>query len=102
MSTNVETVAGVRVYDPRGVVHVERREPAPRVTSLNGLRVAVLDNTKWNGWKLLERTMSLLGEQSAFASVTRYKKEGFSVTAEPELIARIAAENDVALTGIGD
>lgn len=102
MATLFATVSGVRVYDPRGVVHVERRTPAPRVASLNGLRVGILDNTKWNGWKLLERTMSIVGERSPLATVTRYKKEGFSVTAEPELIARIATENDVALTGIGD
>jgi len=42
------------------------------------------------------------GDRTPFASVTRYKKESFSVVAEPELIARIAAENDVALIGIGD
>jgi hypothetical protein len=91
-----------RIYDPRGVVHAEHRDLAPRVTSAAGLRVGVLDNTKWNGWKVLERTMALLGEQTPFASVTRYKKESFSVNAEDELIARIAAENDVALIGIGD
>jgi len=102
VSDAFEPRPGMRLYDPRGVVHVERRRPAPRVAALDGMRVAVLDNTKWNGWKLLERTMTLLGEQHAFASITRYKKEGFSVSAEPELIARIAAENDIALTGIGD
>jgi hypothetical protein len=84
------------------VVHAEHRDIAPRVASLEGLRVGVLDNTKWNGWKVLERTMAILGEQTPFAVVTRYKKESFSVNAEPELIARIAAENDVALIGIGD
>jgi hypothetical protein len=91
-----------RVYDPRGVVHAERRELAPRVASFAGLRVGVLDNTKWNGWRVLERTAAILGEQTPFASVTRYKKESFSVNADDELIARIAAENDVALIGIGD
>jgi hypothetical protein len=90
------------IYDPRGVVHVEHRDIAPRVASVVGLRVGVLDNTKWNGWRVLERTAALLGEQAPFASVTRYKKESFSVNAEPELIARIVAENDVALVGIGD
>ncbi|MEO7040293.1 MAG: hypothetical protein ABI186_09720 [Candidatus Elarobacter sp.] len=100
--TESVTEAPPKIYDPRGVVHAEHREIAPRIASLAGLRVGVLDNTKWNGWKVLERTMSLLGEQTHFASVTRYKKESFSVDAEPELIARIAAENDVALIGIGD
>ena len=90
------------IYDPRGVVHAEHRELAPRVASAAGLRLGVLDNTKWNGWRVLERTAAILGEQTPFASVTRYKKESFSVNAEPELIARIVAENDVALVGIGD
>jgi hypothetical protein len=97
-----ETNAGYRIYDPRGVVHAQHQDIAPRVSSLAGLRVGVLDNTKWNGWKVLERTAALLGEDAPFASVTRYKKESFSVVAEDELIARIASENDVALIGIGD
>lgn len=90
------------IYDPRGVVHAERRELAPRVASPAGLRVAILDNTKWNGRRVLERTMEILAESAPFASVTRYVKESFSVNAEDELIARIAAENDLALVGIGD
>jgi hypothetical protein len=91
-----------RIYDPRGLVHAEHRELAPRVASPAGLRLGILDNTKWNGRRVLERTAQILGEQTPFASVTRYTKESFSVNAEDELIARIAAENDVALIGIGD
>ena len=91
-----------RIYDPRGVVHAERRELAPRVASPAGLRVGILDNTKWNGRRVLERTMEILAETTPFAAVTRYAKESFSVDAEDELIARIASENDVALIGIGD
>jgi hypothetical protein len=89
------------IYDPRGV-HAERRELAPRVAATNNLRVGILDNTKWNGRRVLERTAAILGERSPFACVTRYTKESFSVNAEDELIARIAAENDVVLVGIGD
>lgn len=90
------------VYDPRGVVHAEHRDLAPRVASPAGLRVAILDNTKWNGRRVLERTAEILAESTPFASVTRYTKASFSVDAEDELIARIAAENDLALVGIGD
>jgi hypothetical protein len=90
------------IYDPRGRVQAQHRDLAPRIATPRGLRLGILDNTKWNGWKVLERTAALLGAETPFASVTRYKKESFSVNAEPELIARIAAENDVALIGIGD
>ena len=91
-----------RIYDPRGIVRAEHRELAPRVASPAGLRVGILDNTKWNGRRVLERTMEIVAETARFASVTRYTKESFSVNAEDELIARIAAENDLALVGIGD
>ncbi|HEY4440934.1 MAG TPA: hypothetical protein VGN14_10775 [Candidatus Elarobacter sp.] len=102
MSTITGERSGVPLYDPRGEIRAEHRALSPRIAALDGLRVAVLDNTKWNGWKLLNRTMELLGDDHRFASVTRYKKESFSSVADEALIARIAAENDIALTGIGD
>ena len=92
----------VLLYDPCGVIHAEHRELGPRVTALEGLRVAILDNTKWNGRKVLESTIDVLAREHAFASVRTYKKVHFSMNAEPELLAQIAAENDVALVGIGD
>ena len=39
---------GLPVYDPRGVVTAVPRPIAPRAERLDGLRLAVLDNTKWN------------------------------------------------------
>ena len=101
-STIITQSPAFHPYDPRGVVEAEQREIAPRETSVAGLRVGVLDNTKWNGWKVLERTAALLGEQAPFASVTRYKKESFSKSADPALIAEIAANSDIVLTAIGD
>jgi hypothetical protein len=90
------------IYDPRGVVDAPSLALAPRPRSLAGLRVGVLDNTKWNGWKLEERIASALRERFGLGAVTRYKKESFSRDAEPELLRQIAAENDLVLTGIGD
>ena len=92
---------GPIIYDPRGVVSAERRETAPRVHSLKGLRLAVLDNTKWNANKLLRGTLAgLAGE--GFAATTYYRKESFSKPAADALIAEIARDNDVVLTAIGD
>jgi hypothetical protein len=90
------------VYDPRGIVHVQTRPLARRATQLNGLRLAVLDNTKWNANKLLRCCVSKLGELAAFRSVNYYRKESFSRVAAPELISVIAANNDLVLTAIGD
>lgn len=93
---------GLRVYDPRGVVEADAVPLAPRPARLDGLRLAVLDNTKWNAGKLLRKTADLLSAQVLFAEVRHYAKESFSLMAAPELIARIAAENDLVLTAIGD
>ncbi len=90
------------VFDPRGRVDAQRTLPAPRVAALEGLRLGVLDNTKWNAGRLLRKTASLLGERHGFAAVNYYRKESFSKAADPALIAAIDAGNDIVLTAIGD
>jgi hypothetical protein len=90
------------VYDPRGVVGAEKKNIAARVRSLEGLRLGILDNTKWNANKLLRELRDQLQAAHPLASVTYYRKESFSRFAAPELIAKIRAENDIVLTAIGD
>jgi len=90
------------VFDPRGVVETERLARSARVRKLEGLRLAVLDNTKWNANRLLRKTVARLEQNYAFAAVTYYRKESFSKEADPALIRTIAADNDIVLTAIGD
>ena len=90
------------VFDPRGVVEVELIALAPRARDPNGLRLAVLDNTKWNANRLFRKMVGRLGEQATFAAVNYYRKESFSKDADPALIEAIAASNDIVLTAIGD
>ena len=90
------------VFDPRGVVEVETKTLAPRVRALAGLRVGVLDNTKWNANRLLRKTVARLGDEVPLAAVNYYRKESFSKDADPVLIETIAADNDIVLTAIGD
>ena len=90
------------VFDPRGSVEARRVSPAPRVPALKGLRLGVLDNTKWNANRLLRKTAARLEEQFHFAAVNYYRKESFSKYADPSLVTAIAAENDIVLTAIGD
>lgn len=90
------------VFDPRGVVEAEPMALAPRVRDLAGLRLGVLDNTKWNANRLLRKTVARLGEQASLAAVNYYRKESFSKDADPALTETIAAENDIVLTAIGD
>ena len=90
------------VFDPRGIVDATPTPLAPRKAVLSGLRLGILDNTKWNANKLLRGSMNLLNESFGFEEINYYRKESFSRFARPELITEIAANNDVVLTAIGD
>jgi hypothetical protein len=90
------------VFDPRGRVEAGRSAPAPRVAGLAGLRLGVLDNTKWNASRLLRKAAARLDDRFRFAAVNHYSKESFAKAADPALLTAIAAANDVVLTAIGD
>lgn len=98
----MKSEARVEVFDPRGTIKFESVSVSPRKPSLRGLRLGILDNSKWNANKLLRGAAAALGEDVEFAAVNYYVKHSFSKDAAPELIAKIAAENDVVLTAIGD
>ena len=90
------------VFDPRGVVETEPLAISQRPATLDGLRLGVLDNTKWNANRLLRKTVAKLREETSFAAVNYYRKESFSKEADPALVAAIAADNDIVVTAIGD
>ena len=90
------------VFDPRGRVDAVHRPLAPRPATLAGLRLGVLDNTKWNANRLLRKTVALLEAAHGIGAVSYYRKESFSKPADPALIAEIADANDIVLTAIGD
>lgn len=92
----------IPVYDPRGVVEAAPLATAPRVRNLKGLRLGILDNTKWNANKLLRGVRDRLAEKHGFGAVNYYRKQGFSLNAAPELIAEITASNDIVVTAIAD
>jgi hypothetical protein len=96
------TMDELAVFDPRGRVDAEHVPLAARAGTLAGLRLGVLDNTKWNANRLLRKAAALLETAHGVGAVTYYKKESFSKSADPALIAEIAANNDIVLTAIGD
>ena len=92
----------IQVYDPRGVVGAEQKAIAARVKALDGLRLGILDNTKWNANKLLRELRDQLQAAHPLAAVHYYRKESFSRFATPELIEQIRRDNDIVVTAIGD
>lgn len=92
----------VMVFDPRGRVSSEADPIAARPKALAGLRLGILDNSKWNANKLLRGASAALSEAVAFGMINYYVKHNFSKDAAPELLEKIARENDIVLTAIGD
>jgi hypothetical protein len=90
------------IYDPRGAIKFENIPTSKRQKSLNGLRLGVLDNSKWNANKILRGAITALSEDIKFSEVNYYVKHSFSKDAAPDLIEKIAAECDIVLTAIGD
>ena len=90
------------LYDPRGIVEAAPLAAAPRVRKLEGLRLGLLDNTKWNANRLLRGVRDRLAQKHGFSAVNYYRKDSFSSAAAPALLDRIAQDNDVVVTAIGD
>ena len=90
------------VYDPRGIVEADSLTAAPRVASLQGKRLAIVDNTKWNAGKLLRGIQQKLAADAGLATINYYRKHSFSMNASPALIEEIVANNDLVITEIGD
>lgn len=90
------------VYDPRGSVSAQAKPIAPRLAKLEGIRLGILDNTKWNANKLLRRLRDDLSRSHVLSTVNYYRKESFSKFADPALLREIAAGNDAVVTAIGD
>lgn len=92
----------ITVYDPRGVVEAQLRSVAKRKDIVKGLRLGVLDNTKWNANKLLRALRDELEVRHGLKASGYYRKESFSRFAEPRLLDEIRANSDVVVTAIGD
>ncbi|UOR01800.1 hypothetical protein MUN77_00280 [Leucobacter allii] len=76
--------------------------PRPRLSSLQGARIGLLDNTKHNAGLFLERVAARLradyGAEVALVEV----KRNFSVPLEQEVIDRFAERCDAVIGGVGD
>ncbi|RBY78213.1 hypothetical protein DQ238_13580 [Geodermatophilus sp. TF02-6] len=75
---------------------------APRVTSLRGKTLGLLDNTKPNGAALLTGLGTVLRERYGLEGVLMYSKPYFGTPVEPTQTQRIFEECDFAITAIGD
>ncbi len=88
------------LLDPTAELQPARRRLTPRLTSLAGAVVGLLDISKPRGKEFLDAVESLLAAQGA--TVKRYAKPTFTRVAPAALLRRIEAECDAAVEALAD
>ena len=74
----------------------------PRLRSLQGLRVALLENTKPNGAVLLQHVGRELQENYGVREVRMFRKGYFGTPVEESVVQQILRDSDFAVAAIGD
>jgi hypothetical protein len=100
-----ECAMGTRepLLDPTGESNAARDvHLAPRLRSLSGLRIGLLNNGKPNGAALLHEVARQLQDGYGCGEATLYTKGYFGTPADEDLILRMLKNSDFAVAGIGD
>lgn len=91
----------MEVLDPTLPAPADRRMPAPRPLSLEGVRIGVVDNGKPRSDAYLGALSELL-EATRPASIELFRKPAIGRLLPPEQLAAVVASSDVVVTGVGD
>ena len=93
----------VQIYDPtpepKSARHIAY---APRPKSLAGLRVGLVDNSKFNSDQLLTRIAGILEREQGVKTHIMRRKKSAGIQPSPEIIAEFKANCDVVVAGVGD
>ena len=92
----------MQIIDPAGTSAAAAKTLAKRPSSLEGVTIALLDNSTPNAAVLLARVGELLAARSGASAVRAWGKPGSSFGASPAVLEEIASEARVALTASAD
>jgi hypothetical protein len=93
-------MSGITVLSPVGINRVAARSMAPRLASLEGVALGILNNSKPNSLVLQERVAELLGRDAAIGKVVVKQKSSAAVGADD--LDGYAQEVGAVITAIGD
>jgi hypothetical protein len=96
MATSMTILVPANDVDPR------KAQLAPRPVSLNGLRVAILENGKPNSDKLLKALVTDLEAAAGVKVTTWERKPAIGKLAPAAMIEDLVRTADVVITGVGD
>jgi hypothetical protein len=92
----------LQIFDPTFEPKVEKLSYAPRPKSLQGLRIGLVENTKFNSDKLLLKIAAILEKEHGVDGHLIRGKRNASVPVHEEILADLAAQCNAVVAGIGD
>jgi len=92
----------MEILDPTVEVATQPLKYATRPGSLAGKRVGLVENTKFNSDRLLQKIGDILVADYGAAEARLWRKHNASVPAHDEIVQEIRANCDVMVAGIGD
>jgi hypothetical protein len=90
------------LLDPTTEAATQTIAYAPRPQALQGKRIALIENTKFNSDRLLAKIGEILKAEYGAADARMFRKKNASVPAHEEIIAEVRKSCDVMVAGIGD
>ena len=90
----------ITVRSPLGINRAASRQISPRLASLQGVRLGILNNSKPNSLALQHHVAELLGHQAKLGGLVTKQKPNAAVGAEK--LDEYAREVDAVITAIGD
>ena len=94
--------ATVVIVDPAAEIEVRRNPIAPRLKSLCGARIAIIDNTKHMANRFLDAIRVRLEARYEAGGFEYYRKFSASVPTPPEVIERLIKSCDAVIHGVAD
>jgi hypothetical protein len=91
---------GITVSSPEGINRIGAQPISPRLTSLDGVTLGILNNSKPNSLRLQERVVALLSPKYTLGGVITKQKLSAAVGADG--LDRYAGEVGAVITAIGD
>ena len=94
-----QTIGGIPVYVPTGDAHTESKKLAPRLKSLRGARIGILDNCKEFADVVLRGVAEALQREHGVELVRFWQKSYLGIPSP--YAAEMAAECDAVINGVG-
>ena len=92
----------MEIFDPTVSAGVEEFTYAPRPASLEGLKVGLVENTKYNSESILRKIAERLDEKYKIKLVHVDHKQSSSHSVDTEGIRSLKGQADFVVAGIGD